>query len=56
MPDGDAPPAIFEALGLLAHIEKIEIVGVRSKVEMHVDIDIELARHLEDAINLPVRA
>jgi hypothetical protein len=53
--DRDAA-AIAVLLGLLADIEQVEIVGGRREVEMHVDIDVELARDLEDAVDLPVRA
>ena len=53
--DRDAP-AISECLGLLADVKQVEIVWIGPEVEMHVDVDVELARDLENAIDLPVRA
>ncbi len=51
MADGDpAAPAVF--LGELAHQQRVELFGRGAAVEVHVDIDIELARHLEDTADL----
>jgi hypothetical protein len=55
MADGNAA-AIFMLFGLLADIEQIEVVRARREIEMHIDVDVELARHLEDTIDLAVRA
>ncbi len=53
--DRDAA-AVVVFLGLLADIKQVEIVRARAEVEMHVDVDVELARDLEDAVDLSVRA
>ena len=52
--DGDAP-AVAELLGLRAHV--LDVHGLRrvAEVEMHVDVDVELARHLEHAVDLAAR-
>ena len=51
MPDGDAPaPAVL--LGEIADQQGVELLGRGAAVEMHVDVDVEFARHLEDAADL----
>ena len=51
MTDGDAPaPAVF--LGEIADQQGVELLGRGAAVEMHVDVDVEFARHLEDAADL----
>ena len=51
MADRDAAaPAVF--LGEIADQQRVELLGRGAAVEMHVDVDIELARHLEDAADL----
>ena len=32
---------------------RVELLGRGAAVEMHVDVDVEFARHLEDAMDLP---
>ena len=49
------PPAIAEPLGQLADIDEVEVLGIGAEIEMHVDVDVELARHLEHAVDLAVR-
>src|SRR5260370_41732958 len=56
VPDGDAPaPAVL--LGEIADQHCVELLGRGAAVEMHVDVDVEFAPHLEDAADLsgPVR-
>ena len=51
MADGDAAaPSVL--LGEIADQQRVEILGGGAAVEMHVDVDVELARHLEDAADL----
>src|SRR5262245_17296335 len=45
MSDGD-PPAIFITLGQLADVEEVHVLRVGAEVEMHVDVDVELASNL----------
>ena len=52
MPDGD-PPAPAVLLGEIADQQRVELLGRGAAVEMHVDVDVEFARHLEDAMDLP---
>ena len=47
--------AIFVLVGTTADMFKVHIVSGRTEIQMHVDVDVELAGHLEDAINLPRR-
>ena len=47
------PPAAPVFLGQLAHQMDVHRVGRVADVEMDVDIDVELARELEDAPDLP---
>ena len=46
------PPAIAEAIGEPAHLIEVEFVRALAEVEVHVDIDIELASHREHAVDL----
>src|SRR4051812_11823037 len=48
--------AVFVLVGLLADIEQVKVVRGGSEIEMHVDVDVELARYLENAIDLTVWA
>ena len=51
MADGDAA-APFVFLGEIADQQRVEMLGRRAAVDMHVDVGIELARQLEDAMDL----
>ena len=46
---------ISELLRQLTDLDEIQIVGIRSKIEMHVDVDVEVARQLKYAVDLPFR-
>src|SRR6516165_5314465 len=48
------PAAESEALGQLGDQVGIEACRVMAGVDMHVDVDVELSRKLEDAVNLSV--
>ena len=54
MPDRH-PPAPAGLLGLVADVLDLHPVRRVTEVEMHVDVDVEFARHLEDAIDLATR-
>jgi hypothetical protein len=54
MADRDAS-AIFVFVGAAADMVEGHVVRSRPKIKMHIDVDIELPRHLEDAIDLPMR-
>ena len=49
------PPLVPVPLGEPAHVEDVELVVVRAEIEVHVDVDVELARHLEHPVDLPRR-
>ena len=51
VPDHD-PAAAPVLLGELAHEMDVHGVGRVADIEMHVDVDVELARQLEDAPDL----
>jgi hypothetical protein len=51
MADRDAS-AIFVLVGAAADMVEGHIVRSRPKIKVHIDVDVELPRHLEDAINL----
>jgi hypothetical protein len=51
MADG-YPPSVAIRIGQPTHVLEIEVVGVWSEVEVHVDIDVKLTRHREDAVDL----
>ena len=48
-------PPYWNSSRALADVIEIHAVGGRAEIEMHVDVDVELARHLEDAVDLAVR-
>ena len=51
---GDAP-AVAVLLGAVAHVLDGHALGRVAEVEVHVDVDVELARHLEEPVDLPRR-
>ena len=49
---GDAPaPAVL--LGAVAHMLDGHALGGVAEVEVHVHVNVELARHLEETVDLP---
>ncbi len=54
MADRDAA-AIAEFFDLLANIKQIHTLGIERKIEMHVDVDVELTRNFENAVDLSMR-
>ena len=54
MTDRD-PPAPTGLVRLLADVLDVHAVGCLAEVEMHVDVDVELLRELEDAVDLASR-
>src|SRR6202035_4723187 len=52
--DGD-PSAVFVLLGPPTDMPDIHVVAGGSEIEMHVDVDVELARHLEYTVDLAAR-
>src|ERR1700746_1763089 len=54
MADRDAS-AIIILPGASADMVERHVVRTRPEIEVHIDVDAELSRHLEDAINLPMR-
>src|SRR5262249_24339027 len=51
-PIATRPPYIFVLVGAAADVVKGHVVRSRPKIKAHIDVDIELPRHLEDAIDL----
>jgi len=47
--DAAAAPVFFREI---AHLMDVEVIGGGADVEMHVDVDVELAPELEDALDL----
>ena len=47
--------APFALLSYVADIEQVEVVGVERKIQVHVDIAVEVAGDVENAIDLAVR-
>ena len=54
MADGDTAPVLV-LIGAAADVIHVHALGGRAEIEMHVDIGVELARHLEHAIDLAGR-
>ena len=54
MPDGHSA-AIVEPVRELADVVEVQLVGVGTEIEVHVDIDAELPGQFEDAVDLTVR-
>jgi hypothetical protein len=54
MADRDAS-AMFVLVGAAADMVEGHVVCSQPKIKVHIDVDIELPRHLEDAIDLPMR-
>ena len=52
MAHGDAP-AQLHALGQVCHEVRIEASGIVAGIDMHIDVDIEAPRQLEDTLDLP---
>ena len=52
--DGD-PAAILEFLRAPADVIEIHAIGRRAEIQMHVDVDVVVARQLEDAVDLAGR-
>ena len=48
-------PPPLEPLRLLADVQQVEVIGARAEIQVHIDVDVEFARHFENAIDLAVR-
>ena len=48
------PAAVAETVRQRADVVEVQRLGVGPEIQVHVDVDVELPRHLEDAVDLAV--